>query len=89
MPTRSPPSRLAENLWVVSRSAAPTRLLIKLRRSYRHLGPSTLDPFLIRDRRAARESLERTLAWDFDRIVFSHGDVLESGRHDILRRGYS
>src|SRR5262249_4352034 len=24
---------------------------------------------------------------DFDRIVVSHGDVLESGRHDILRRG--
>jgi protein-L-isoaspartate(D-aspartate) O-methyltransferase len=33
------------------------------------------------------ESLERTLAWDFDRIVVSHGDVLESGRHDILRWG--
>ena len=71
------------------RSAAPTRLLMKLLRSYGHLGPSKLDPLLIRDRNAARESLERILAWDFDRIIVAHGDVLESGGHEILRRGYS
>jgi hypothetical protein len=71
------------------RAATPTRLLMKLIRSYGHLGPSKLDPFLIRDRRAARESLERILAWDFDRIIVSHGEVLESGGHEILRRGYS
>jgi hypothetical protein len=71
------------------RAAAPTRLLMKLLRSYGRLGPSTLDPLLIRDRRAARESLERILAWDFDRIIVSHGDVLERGGHEILRRGYA
>jgi hypothetical protein len=71
------------------RSAAPTRLLMKLLRSYGQLGPSKLDPLLIRDRRAARESLERIFAWDFDRIIVAHGNVLESGGHEILRRGYS
>jgi hypothetical protein len=71
------------------RAAAPTRLLMKLLRSYGHLGPSKLDPLLIRDRRAARESLERILAWDFDRIIVAHGDVLESGGRETLRRGYS
>jgi hypothetical protein len=71
------------------RSAAPTRLLMKLMRSYGRLAPSKLDPLLIRDRRAARESLERILAWDFDRIVVAHGDVLESGGHEVLRQGYS
>jgi hypothetical protein len=71
------------------RSPAPTRFLMKLIRSYGSLGPSKLDPLLIRDRRAARESLERMLAWDFDRIIVAHGDVLESGGHEILRRGYS
>ena len=71
------------------RAAAPTRLLMKLIRSYGHLGPSKLDPWLIRDRRAARESLERILAWDFDRVIVAHGEVLETGGHDILRRGYS
>jgi len=71
------------------RAPAPTRLLMKLLRSYGRLGPSTLDPWLIRDRHAARASLERILAWDFDRIIVAHGDVLESGGHEILRHGYS
>jgi hypothetical protein len=70
-------------------AAAPTRWLMKLLRSYGRLGPSTLDPWLIRDRAAARDSLERILAWDFDRVIVAHGDVLETGGHEILRRGYS
>lgn len=71
------------------RSAAPTRLLMWLLRSYGHFGPSKLDPLLIRDRRAARESLERILAWDFDRVIVAHGEVLESGGREQLRRGYA
>jgi hypothetical protein len=71
------------------RSAAPTRLLMRLLRSYGRFGPSKLDPLLIRDRRAARESLERILGWDFDRVVVAHGDVLESGGREALREGYS
>jgi hypothetical protein len=67
----------------------PTRILMKLLRSYGRLGPSTLDPWLIKDRGAARESLERILAWDFDRIIVAHGDVLDAGGHDILRSGYA
>jgi hypothetical protein len=70
-------------------AAAPTRLLMKLLRSYGRLGPSKLDPLLIRDRRAARQSLERILAWDFDRVIVAHGDVLERGGHETLRDGYS
>ena len=71
------------------RSAAPTRLLMKLLRSYGRFGPSRLDPLLIRDRQAARQSLERILAWDFDRVVVAHGDVLERGGREALREGYS
>jgi len=32
----------------------------------------------IRDRAAARQSVERILRWDFDRVIMSHGDVLET-----------
>ncbi len=70
-------------------AAAPTRLLMRLLRSYGRFGPSKLDPLLIRDRRAARQSLEHILGWDFDRVVVAHGDVLESGGHDALRQGYA
>jgi len=71
------------------RAAAPTRWLMKLLRSYGRFGPSRLDPWLIRDRVAARASLERILAWDFDRVVVAHGEVLESGGREALRAGYS
>ena len=66
-----------------------TRLLMRLIRSYGRFGPTRLDPLLIRDRRAARESLERILAWDFDRVVVAHGDVLERGGREALREGYA
>jgi hypothetical protein len=33
----------------------------------------------IRDWEAARNSVERILRWDFDRIILSHGDVLDEG----------
>jgi len=69
-------------------AAAPTRLLMRLLRSYGRFGPSKLDPLLIRDRVAARQSLERILAWDFDRVVVAHGEVLESGGREALREGY-
>lgn len=71
------------------RAAPPTRFLMRLIRSYGSFGPSKLDPWLIRDRSAARKSLERILSWDFDRVIVAHGDVLERGGHDALQRGYS
>jgi hypothetical protein len=66
-----------------------TRLAMRLIGSYGRFGPSRLDPLLIRDRRAARASLERILAWDFDRIAVAHGDVLETGGREALRAGYA
>ena len=38
---------------------------------------------------AARQALERILAWDFDRVMIAHGEVLESGGPDTLRVGYA
>jgi hypothetical protein len=64
-------------------------MLMTLLRSYGRFGPSKLDPLLIRDRAAARASLERILAWDFDRVIVAHGEILESGGREALRAGYS
>jgi len=69
-------------------AALPTRIWMRLLRSYGHFGPSTLDPWLIRDRAAARRCMERILEWDFDRVIVAHGDVLERGGREALRRGY-
>ena len=44
-----------------------------------HFGPHRLIRLAIRDHKAARESVAKILEWDFDRVIVTHGDVLESG----------
>jgi hypothetical protein len=51
--------------------------------------PHRLVRFLIRDRAAARGSLDTILGWDFDRVVVSHGDVLETGGRERLAAGFT
>jgi hypothetical protein len=43
----------------------------------------------IRDKAAVRRSLERMLAWDFDRIVPGHGEVVTSGGHEAFAAAYA
>jgi hypothetical protein len=52
-------------------------------------GPHRLLRAFIRDRAAARRSLDAILAWDFDRVVVTHGDVLESGGRQRLREAFA
>jgi hypothetical protein len=42
-----------------------------------------------RDHAAIRDSLERLLAWDFDRIIVSHGEIVESGGKAAFRRAFA
>ena len=39
-----------------------------------------------RNRRAARRSVERILAWDFDRVIVGHGSVLQTGGRAAFER---
>ncbi len=66
-----------------------TRACFRLVGGYGSFGPTIVERLLIRDRDAARASLERILAWDFDRVIVSHGKILESGGREALRRGYA
>ncbi len=65
-----------------------TRLAFRLLRAYDRFGPTFLERFLIRDRAAARRSLDAILDWDFDRVVVAHGAVLETGGRQRLRAAY-
>lgn len=42
-----------------------------------------------RDRAAARDSLNRILAWDFDRIVLSHGDLVDRGGKAVAAAAFA
>ena len=55
----------------------------------RQPGATIFERVLIRDRAAAREQVGRMLAWDADRIVLAHGDIIETGGREVLRRAYA
>ena len=42
-----------------------------------------------KNKRAAKRSLERILEWDFDRIVLSHGENIESDAKAVLRKAWA
>jgi hypothetical protein len=56
------------------------------------LGKPVMTPVmrkLVTDRPAARGAVERLLAWDFDRVVVAHRDILASGGKQAVRAATS
>ncbi|HEX8954103.1 MAG TPA: hypothetical protein VF945_19745, partial [Polyangia bacterium] len=70
------------------RAPVGTRMFFSLLGGWRGLRTTAVDRLVTRDRAAARASLERILAWDFDRVVVCHGEVLESGGKAAFARAY-
>jgi hypothetical protein len=64
------------------------RLFLKAMGAYGEFGPSRLLRFAYRDRDAMRVGVERILEWDFERIIVSHGDVLEPNGRARLREAF-
>jgi hypothetical protein len=52
-------------------------------------GATLFERVLIRNRAAAREQVNRMLAWNAERIILAHGDIIPSGGSEILRRAYA
>jgi hypothetical protein len=52
-------------------------------------GPHRLVRSMIRDRAAARASLATILGWDFERVIVTHGEVLERGGPAAMRAGFA
>ena len=66
----------------------PTRLYLKAAGLEGHVAFSRFLRPAYRDRPAARASLERLLALDFDRIILAHGRVLEHGGPAAVREAF-
>jgi hypothetical protein len=52
-------------------------------------GPHRLIRLAVRDRAAARRSLDHVLGWDFDRVIVSHGEVLTTGGRAAIEAAFS
>ncbi len=68
--------------------SAWTKIWLKLNGSYQKFGPSRMIRALIRDREAARRSVDEILRWDFDRVIVSHGIVLQQSGKRVVRAAF-
>jgi len=65
-----------------------TRTYLKMFASYGKPGLSKIIKLTIRDKKAARISIDRMLDWDFDRLIMAHGEPLEKGGHHTFAECY-
>ena len=68
---------------------AGARLYYLLTGAAGRFGPHRMVRLMIRDRRATRASMDTILGWDFERVIVSHGDVLEAGGRDRLAAAFA
>lgn len=64
------------------------RAYLKLSGAWRRLSPTLTSRALMKEKAAVRASLERALAWDAERVVVCHGDVVEHGGRQALVDGF-
>ena len=66
-----------------------TRLVMRIMGGYGHFGPSRLAKSFMKDKKAIRRGIDRILEWDFDRVTVTHGEVLETNGHALLKQAYA
>jgi hypothetical protein len=67
----------------------PMRAVARAAGAYNQARPTPMFRLGLRNRIAARRSLDRVLGWDFDRIVLGHGEPIETGGPKALRHAYA
>jgi hypothetical protein len=66
-----------------------TRLFMRVNGGYGRFGTTRVLRSTFRDRPAIRRAIDRILEWDFERVIVSHGEVLEKGGRNALRDAYA
>ena len=64
-------------------------LVARVYGAYGHFGPSRLVKALVRDRAAFKASLNQLMAFDFDRIIVSHGDVVTANGKTVFATAFA
>lgn len=65
------------------------RMFLTLNGVHGKIGPSRMFRACIKDKQAFRESLDRVLAFEFDRVIVGHGHNIETGGKRVLEDAYS
>ena len=65
-----------------------TQLAARLIGSYKKLSPSLLEKFATPEKEKVKQSVQKVLAWDFERVIMAHGSIIESDAKRKFREGY-
>ncbi len=65
-----------------------TRILLKLNNAHGRFGPTRIMRVFTRDKAALLESVRFLQGWDYDRVVLSHGSVVETGGKVLMRQAF-
>ena len=65
-----------------------TRIAGKLIGSYGILTPSWLEKIATKNPQLLQQSIERVMAWDFQRVIIAHGKIVEDNAKQQLAAGY-
>lgn len=69
-------------------SPMKTRLIARLGGIYRQVGAPLDYRILLRNESTLRRSIQHVLAWEFDRLIPGHGEIIESNPKNKLKKGY-
>ena len=65
-----------------------TRLAARLIGGYQSLQPSWLEKIAIRDKKVISKAISKILAWDFERVIMAHGNIVAENAKEKLTQGY-
>jgi hypothetical protein len=66
-----------------------TKLVAKLIGGYNNLSPSLLEKIATTDKHKIKNTLQKILDWDFDRIIMAHGSIIESNGKEQFIKGFA
>jgi hypothetical protein len=65
------------------------KVFFKLNRIYKRFGPSRIFRYgFVNQPKVAAESFHEMMHWDFDRVIMNHGEILNTGGKEALRKGF-
>ena len=65
-----------------------TQLAARILGSYQELKPYLLDKIASQDKQKLKQSIDKILAWDFQRVIMAHGTIVEHQAKAQLSTGY-
>ncbi len=65
-----------------------TQFAARIIDSYQSLKPSWLEKVAVKDKQLVKQSIDKILDWDFDRVIMGHGKIVETNAKQELASGY-